>query len=107
MKNMIFLIAILALNLISCSKRKPVADNEEKELKLSYDTTAIDSFAPGAVSVDVARQIRMSSQTYQDSLKEALIVEKETKQIEEALLKEKKAEDEKKKAAAEAEKKPQ
>ena len=35
---------------------------------LSYDTTAIDSFSPGATSVDVAAEIRRSSRLYQDSL---------------------------------------
>jgi hypothetical protein len=101
MKNSICLTAFLALNLISCSKRKSAAATEVNELKLQYDTTAIDSFSPGAFSVDVAREIRMSSQKYQDSLKEALRIEKETKKIEEALLKEKKAEDDKKKKTAE------
>ncbi|MGO4708082.1 hypothetical protein AB4Y90_02975 [Chryseobacterium sp. 2TAF14] len=102
MKNVIFASAVLALSTVACSKREPVADNVQ-EIKLKYDTTAIDSFSPGATSVDIARQIRMSSQKYQDSLKEALKLQQEEKRITEELEKEnkKKAEAEKKLKASE------
>lgn len=102
MKNVVFASLILSLFTLSCSKREPVADTVQ-ELKLKYDTTAIDSFSPGATSVDIARQIRMSSQKYQDSLKEVLKLQQEEKRITLELEKEnkKKAEAEKKLKAAE------
>lgn len=102
MKNVICAGVILSLFTVACSKREPVIDTTQ-ELKLKYDTTAIDSFSPGAISVDVARQIRMSSQKYQDSLKEVLKLQQEEKRITLELEKEnkKKAEAEKKLKAAE------
>lgn len=102
MKNVVFAGLILSSLTLACSKREPVVDTTQ-ELKLKYDTTAIDSFSPGAISVDVARQIRMSSQKYQDSLKEVLKLQQEEKRIIQELEKEnkKKAEAEKKLKAAE------
>ncbi|MBD3904356.1 hypothetical protein NAL32_06320 [Chryseobacterium sp. Ch-15] len=102
MKNVIFAAVILSLLTVACSKREPVIDTAQ-ELKLKYDTTAIDSFSQGATSVDIARQIRMSSQKYQDSLKEVLKLQQEEKRIMLELEKEnkKKAEAEKKLKAAE------
>ncbi|MBO6185564.1 MAG: hypothetical protein J6O88_12880 [Chryseobacterium sp.] len=102
MKNVIFAAVILSLLTVACSKREPVIDTAQ-ELKLKYDTTAIDSFSPGATSIDIARQIRMSSQKYQDSLKEVLKLQQEEKRIMLELEKEnkKKAEAEKKLKAAE------
>ena len=102
MKNVIFAWLILSLLMAACSKREPIVDTAQ-ELKLKYDTTAIDSFSPGATSVDIARQIRMSSQKYQDSLKEVLKLQQEEKRITEELEKEnkKKAEAEKKLKASE------
>lgn len=102
MKNVIFVASILSVLMIACSKREPVSDNVQ-ELKQKYDTTAIDSFSPGATSVDIARKIRMSSQKFQDSLKEALKLQQEEKRIKDELEKEnkKKAEDEKKQKASE------
>lgn len=101
MKNLFFSAIVLSAVIISCSKREPVADNNAQELKLHYDTTAIDSFSPGATSVDIARQIRMSSQKYQDSIKEVLKLQEEEKRIKEEVEKEnkKKAEAEKKEKA--------
>lgn len=97
MKNILFSAIVLLVLLISCSKRKPVSDNVQ-ELKRYYDTTAIDSFSPGATSVDIERQIRMSSKKYQDSLKEVLKLQQEENLRKEELEKEnkKKAEAEKK-----------
>lgn len=102
MKNVIFVALTLSVLTIACSKREPVSDNAQ-ELKQKYDTTAIDSFSPGATSVDIARKIRMSSQKFQDSLKEALKLQQEEKRIKDELEKEnkKKAEDEKKQKASE------
>jgi len=102
MKNVIFASVILSLSTVACSQREPVVNNVQ-ELKVKYDTTAIDSFSAGATSVDIARQIRMSSQKYQDSLKEALKLQQEEKRITEELEKEnkKKAEAEKKLKASE------
>ena len=102
MKNVIFASLILSSFTLACSKREPVVDTAQ-ELKLKYDTTAIDSFSPGAISVDVARQIRMSSQKYQDSLKEVLKLQQEEKRITLELEKEnkKKEEAEKKLKASE------
>ncbi|WP_449400121.1 hypothetical protein [Chryseobacterium wanjuense] len=69
----------------------------------NYDTAAVDSFSAGATSIDVVRQIRMSSQQYQDSVKEALRLQEEEKKLKEELEKEnkKKAEEEKKKTTEE------
>ncbi|MFL9833951.1 hypothetical protein [Chryseobacterium terrae] len=108
MKNVIFACSILSLLMVACSKREPVVDNVQ-EIKLKYDTTAIDSFSPGATSIDIVRQIRMSSQKYQDSLKEALKLQQEEKRITEELEKEnkKKAEAEKKLKAPENTAEPQ
>jgi len=84
--------------LIACTKREPANSNEIQAVQPHYDTTAIDSFSAGATSVDIVRQIRMSSQKYQDSVKEAIKIEQEEKRIEAELEKEnkKKQEEEKK-----------
>ncbi|MBT2621399.1 MULTISPECIES: hypothetical protein [Chryseobacterium] len=99
MKNLFFVAIIFSTFFISCSKGEPAHIDAEQDMKVHYDTTAIDSFSNGATSVDIVRQIRMSSQKYQDSLKEALKLEKEEKRIKEELEKEnkKKQEEEKKK----------
>ena len=99
MKNLIFLNLIIFL--FSCGKNVQETDsfNEKVSSIAPYDTIAKDSFSAGAVSVDIARQIRISSQQYQDSLKEVRL-----KLEEERLLKlekdkaDKKLADEKKKA---------
>ena len=70
MKN--FLACLFFLLMISCGKKE--ADKEvflEDNTKTApYDTVAIDSFSTGAISVDIARKIKISSVAYQDSLKE-------------------------------------
>lgn len=104
MKNVVFAGLILSSFALACSKREPVADIAQ-ELKLKYDTTAIDSFSPGAISVDVARQIRMSSQKYQDSLKEVLKLQQEEKRITLELEKENKKKEAAEKKLKEAENK--
>ena len=71
-KNSIALLCILFL--FSCSQKKS-GDNldEDHYVEIAYDTTAIDSFSTGAISVDVAEQIRKSSVAYQDSIRKAKI----------------------------------
>lgn len=95
---------LFLLMIVSCgndSSKEPIVQ-EEKSTMLTYDTVAIDSFSPGATSVDVARKIRISSQLYQDSLrmvqqklKDELKVKKEGEEKikEEKLLTEKKKEE--------------
>ena len=89
--------------LIACSKKEPANFDQTQTVQPHYDTTAIDSFSAGATTVDIVRQIRMSSQKYQDSVKEALKLEQEEKRIEAELEKEnkKKTEEEKKLKAKE------
>ncbi|WP_294288307.1 hypothetical protein [uncultured Chryseobacterium sp.] len=98
MKNLPFAVLIFSASLVSCSKKEPADLYPADSPKANYDTTAIDSFSNGATSIDVVRQIRMSSQKYQDSLKEALKLQEQEKKLKEELDKEnkKKAEEEKK-----------
>lgn len=66
-----FLRILMVFAVVSCSKKTSVEEGFSKEsLAPTYDTLAIDSFSVGATSVDVARQIRLSSQKYQDSLRD-------------------------------------
>ena len=89
--------------LIACSKQESANTDQTQTIQPHYDTMAIDSFSAGATSVDIVRQIRMSSQKYQDSIKEAIKLEQEEKRIEAELEKEnkKKNEEEKKQKAKE------
>ena len=68
-------------------------------MRVRYDTTAVDSFSTGAVSVDIARKIRMSSPQYLDSVKQARKLQEEENKLKAELEKETKAkqEEEKKK----------
>jgi len=103
MKNVFAAGAVILIFLMACSKKEPVNTDSTQMIQPHYDTTAIDSFSAGATSVDIVRQIRMSSQKYQDSLKEALKLEQEEKRIKEEMEKEtkKKQEEEKKQKAKE------
>jgi hydroxylamine reductase (hybrid-cluster protein) len=103
MKNLLFAAFIFSVSVASCAKKEPTDFYPADSAKASYDTTAIDSFSNGATSVDIVRQIRMSSQKYQDSLKEALKLQEQEKKLKEELEKEnkKKADEEKKKSDAE------
>ncbi|MBB6371220.1 hypothetical protein [Chryseobacterium shigense] len=103
MKNLLSAVFIVSLVLIACSKKEAPGFGAEQEIKVHYDTAAIDSFSAGATSVDIVRQIRMSSQKYQDSIKEAEKRLKEEQKLKEELEKEnkKKGEEEKKKTEAE------
>lgn len=95
----LYIILFSALLLHACSKRLPATEANETISQPHYDTMAVDSFSNGAVSVDVARQIRMSSQKYKDSVKQALKVQQEEKRIKDEVDKEnkKKTEEEKNK----------
>lgn len=85
------LFSLMMALLMSCSGPETPADaGSEESLPAPYDTVAVDSFSAGAISVDVAAQIRMSSQAYQDSLKaiaEAQKKEAEAKKAAEILAK--------------------
>lgn len=100
MKNLLFLALIFTTLVLSCSKKEPVDLYPADSPKASYDTIAIDSFSNGATSVDIVRQIKMSSQKYKDSVKEALKLQEQEKKLKEELDKEnkKKADEEKKKS---------
>jgi hypothetical protein len=99
MKNLLFAAFIFLVLIASCSKQEPADFYPTDSAKASYDTIPVDSFSNGATSVDIVRQIKMSSQKYQDSVKEALKLQEQEKKLKEELEKEnkKKAEDEKKK----------
>ena len=58
--------------MISCGKENQKNQHSDPVVSAipPYDTVAIDSFSAGATSVDVARQIRISSLQYQDYLKQ-------------------------------------
>lgn len=82
MKKVVFFIVALSLT-IACSKKQTSEETSQTYTEPAYDTTAIDSFSAGAVSVDVADQIRKSSVASQDSINAAV-----QKQQQEALAKE-------------------
>ncbi|MEY8758166.1 hypothetical protein [Chryseobacterium tongliaoense] len=105
MKNLLFAAFTFFVLLTACSKKESAAVDMGQEVKVHYDTTAIDSFSSGATSIDVVRQIRMSSQKYQDSVKEALKLQEEEKRIKEELEKENKKKQEEEKKKNEQEKK--
>lgn len=94
MKTVFALGSIFVLFFVACSKTESAQIVQTEKIHPEYDTTAIDSFSAGAISVDIARKIRMSSQAYQDSLKEVLKVETEVARLKkEELEKEKKEKD--------------
>lgn len=92
MKKLVLI--FVALIMFSCGKnevKNEILAAEESKIP-PYDTIAIDSFSNGAISVDIARKIRMSSVQYQDSLKEVLkkiesekILQKETEEKDKAI----------------------
>ena len=104
MKNPIFFVLFTVL--FSCGKDAVQIVPAEKEIAtVPYDTTAIDSFSVGATSVDVARQIKISSLKYQDSLKKIAVKVEEDRLLNKAQEEKEKAEnklaEEKKKLDAE------
>lgn len=101
MKNLLSAAFVFSAFLLSCSKKEPADLYPADSPRANYDTTAIDSFSNGATSVDVVRQIRMSSQKYQDSVKEALKLQEQEKKLKEELEKESKNKVEEEKKAEE------
>ncbi|WP_223608294.1 hypothetical protein [Chryseobacterium sp. OSA05B] len=103
MKNLLSAVFVILLLLSACSKKETPGFAADEQVKIHYDTAAVDSFSAGATSVDIVRQIRMSSQKYQDSIKQAEKLQKEEQKLKEELEKEnkKKLEEEKKKTEAE------
>lgn len=98
MKKTLFLALFIAIGLtiFACSKEQTSEqESAEKYEPLSYDTTAIDSFSQGAISVNVAEQIRKSSLSYQDSVKKVKIQQEQDRKAKEEA--DKKAAEEKKK----------
>ncbi|QIY91809.1 hypothetical protein [Chryseobacterium gallinarum] len=98
MKNLLSAAFIFGILFTACSKKESPGFGAEQDIKVHYDTTAIDSFSNGAVSVDVARKIRMSSPQYLDSVKQVQKRLEEEKKLQEE--NKKKVEEEKKKADA-------
>ena len=72
MKN--FIVFSFFLLMVSCGNKEVVSEAvvEENVAIPPYDTIAVDSFSTGAMSVDIARKIKMSSVAYQDSLRDVL-----------------------------------
>lgn len=105
MKNALFTVFTLLVLVTSCTRKEPVDLYPADSPGAQYDTAAVDSFSNGAVSVDIARQIRMSSKPYQDSVKEALRIQQEEKKLREELEKENKSKADEEKKKAEQEKK--
>lgn len=105
MKNLLAAIFTFIILFTACSKKESPGFGAEQEVKISYDTTAVDSFSTGAVSVDIARKIRMSSSQYIDSVKQAKKLQDEENKIKAELEKENKAKQEEEKKKAETEKK--
>jgi|GEM_PF-989730 len=85
MKTIGWIFPAVMIILIGCSKKnKNISETDDAYVEKPYDTTAVDSFSSGAISVDVAERIRMSSQKYRDSVKQVLLKqEEERKQKEE------------------------
>ena len=103
MKNTIAL-GSLILVIIACSKRNIETEVLPENIQLEYDTTAIDSFSAGATSVDIMRNIRISSERYQDSVKAALKLKQEEEKIQKELEKENKRKEEEERKIKEKEK---
>lgn len=74
-------ISSLAFLIVSCSKETPVlnnSDNLDAAPKIVYDTTAIDSFGPGATSEAVMAKINaVAIKREQDSLAKIAKAEQE------------------------------
>ena len=100
----ISLLLLLILSLSSCSRKDQVTSvPEDQIIEVHYDTTAIDSFSPGAVNIDIARKIKMASKKYQDSTANVLRMEQERKlQLEIEKLKEEQRKQEEEKVKKES-----
>lgn len=105
MKNLFSAIFIVVLLLTACSKKESPGFGAEQDMKIHYDTMAVDSFSNGAVTVDIARKIRMSSPQYLDSVKQAKKALEEEQKLKAELEKENKKKEEEEKKKTDAEKK--
>lgn len=105
MKNLLPAIFIFILLFTACSKKETQGFEAEQEVKVHYDTVPVDSFSNGAVTVDIARKIKMSSPQYLDSVKQAKKAQEEENKFKAELEKENKAKADEEKKKAEAEKK--
>ena len=89
-KNLV--LCIVGLLIMGCTKKETeISYPDAQFIEPKYDSTPVDSFSAGATSVDVMRKIKMSSQSYQDSINLALKKEMELKKqkaLEEKLKKE-------------------
>ena len=66
--------------LFSCSKKESKTPIERHRIvEYIYDTRAVDSFSPGATNINVARNIKIASKKYQDSLANQRKLEEERK----------------------------
>ena len=88
MKNTIFPLLSILLLCSACSKKKRSGMSNESYQPPKYDTLAIDSFSSGAVNVDIAAKIRMSSKTYKDSVAAVIKQQEEEKRLKALLDKE-------------------
>ncbi|MCG2793450.1 MAG: hypothetical protein L6262_07900 [Weeksellaceae bacterium] len=98
MRKLAFLL-LLCVIFFSCSKNKPVFNNSDAppSSPITYDTTAIDSFGPGATSESVMAKINaVAIKRKKDSLAAIAKIEQE-KLEKEKLEKEKAAQKEKQK----------
>lgn len=99
------LIPFLSFLIISCSKEKPVlnsSDNLDAAPNIVYDTTAIDSFGPGATSEAVMAKINaVAIKKEQDSLAKIAKAEQEKLDKEKAKLETEKAKETKKETKSE------
>ncbi len=70
MKKILYLLTC-CIFFVSCKQKKtPLVTVAEKENPIvPYDTVAIDSFSPGATSLDAVREMRRAAQRKQDSVK--------------------------------------
>jgi len=105
MKNLLSAVFLVSLLLTACSKKETPGFAAEQNVKIHYDTAAVDSFSAGATSIDIVRQIRMSSQKYQDSIKQAEKLQKEEQKLKEELERENKKKLEEGKKKTETDKK--
>lgn len=103
MKQFYFFL-ILTL-MLSCSKKAPVLNNSDQldaAPQITYDTTAIDSFGPGATSEAVMAKINaVAIKREKDSLAAIAKVEQEKLDKEKAKLEAEKTKEEKKESKPE------
>lgn len=98
MKQLYFFLILASV--LSCSKNAPVLNNSDQldaTPQITYDTTAIDSFGPGATSESVMAKINaVAIKREKDSLATIAKAEQEKLDKEKAKLEAEKAKEEKK-----------